>query len=320
MLAIHSRQPLYQTILVPLDGSALGELALPVAEALARKADAQLVLVRSVWKPETRQLDPVQAQFEDVQAVKVYLADIARRLGEQGRLVTRAFPDLPPAHSILSEIEHHQADLVVMSTHGRSGLGRWIFGSVAEAVLARSPVPVWLVRGIGRRPPDLFEVAQPRILVPLDGSPFGEAALPHAKALARLLDATVVLLHVLPGAAPLEEEEPNFEAQGAGADLADDTAAMHYLVVWAERLRLEGVRVQTTVLTGPAPETIIQASQVSNIDLIVMGTHGRSGLPRVVLGSVALEVLRRGALPTVLVRPTGLVHPERLGESEEPTR
>ena len=320
MIAIHSQQPRYQTILVPLDGSALGELALPVAEALARQADAQLVLVRSVWRPESRHLDPVQAQFEDVQAVKVYLADIAQRLGEQGLLVTRAFPTLPPAQSILSEIESHQADLVVMSTHGRTGLGRWIFGSVAEAVLARSPVPVWLVRGLGRRPPDLFEVAHPRILVPLDGSPFGEAALPHAKALARLLDATLVLLHVVAAPSSPEKEEAATETPPLSKRLADDTAAMTYLVVWAERLRLEGVRVETMVLPGPTSDTIIQASQVSHIDLIVMGTHGRTGLPRVVLGSVALEVVRRGALPMVLVRPSDLVYPERLSENEEASR
>ena len=320
MITIYSEQPRYHSILVPLDGSALGELALPVAEALARKVGARLVLVRSAWQPAGRELDPVEAQFENLQAVKVYLAEIAGWLGQQGLLVTRAFPDLPPAQSILSEIESHQADLVVMSTHGRSGLGRWIFGSVAEAVLARSPVPVWLVRGLGRRPADLFEVAQPRILVPLDGSPFGEAALPHAKALARLLDATIVLLHVLAAPAAPEEAETVTEPPVTGEALTDDTAAMNYLVIWAERLRLEGVRVQTTVLVGQAPDTIIQASQVSNIDLIVMATHGRTGLPRVVLGSVALEVLRRGPLPVVLVRPTCLVHPEWVGESEEASR
>ncbi len=319
MIAIHSEQPCYRTILVPLDGSALGEMALPIAEGLARKADANLVLVRSVWQPVGRQLDPVQAEFEDRQMVKGYLADIAHRLGEGGLLVTGAVPDLPPAQSILHAVEGHGADLVVMSTHGRSGVGRWIFGSVAEAVLARSPVPVWLVRG-DRRLSNLFEAVRPRLLVPLDGSPFGEAALPHAKALARLLDATVVLLHVLAAPASGGAVTADPPALPAGPTLADDTAAMNYLVVWAERLRLEGIRVQTTVLSGPTPDTIIQAGQVSNIDLIVMGTHGRSGLPRVVLGSVALEVLRRGALPIVLVRPTGLTRPEWLAESEETRR
>ena len=319
MIAIHSEQPSYHTILVPLDGSALSELALPVAEALARQADARLVLVRSVWTPSARQLDPVQVHFEEWHAVKGYLAHIAQRLGERGLLVTQAYPDLPPAQSILSEIDGHQADLVVMSTHGRSGVGRWIFGSVAEAVLARSPVPVWLVRGGAPRLSDLFEVAHPRLLVPLDGSPFGEAALPHAKALARLLDATVVLLHVLPASGSVEEVRAE-ETVVSGPRLLDDTAAMRYLVVWAERLRLEGIRVQTTVLSGSASETIIQAGQVQNIDLVVLGTHGRTGLPRVVLGSVALEVLRRGALPMVLVRPTSLTIGEWQGESEEATR
>lgn len=288
------------TIVVPLDGSRLSERALPVAAALAQSSQARLILVRAARG------DSDAAQFDAIQEAQDYLEVIARQLSWQGAPVEVSVLTEAPADAILDVAELHQADLIVMSTHGRSGLRRWVYGSVAEAVLNHSHVPVWLVRAEGNVLPDSHG-AERRLLAPLDGSPFSEAALPMAAALARALGFTLVLLRVVvPPALPVVEPSlvsPDLFSTRLNAEEAE---AQAYLTALADGLNREGLVVRTVVRTGLAARAILDEMQASSVSLVVMATHGRTGLGRMVYGSIAAEVLHHCAKPLLLVRPTSL--------------
>ena len=283
------------SILVPLDGSPLGERALPAATALARAAGARLVLVHAV--------DDISPGWPDVETpqpwldndVQSYLDAVADSHEKTGLNVTTALPHQRAAEGILSELSHFKADLIVMTTHGRSGLGRWIYGSVAEAVLAHSPVPVLLVRADAHRALTLADMPSLRALVALDGSAFAEVALPSAAEVVRLLGGALVLLRAvdpLPAADGLPEKE-----------IAEARA---YLDQQATRLAAPDLQVRTVVRVGHAVETILEESRAPGVGLVVMSTHGRTGLGRLMFGSVAMQVLRRGGHPVLVVRPLAL--------------
>lgn len=295
---------MYHTILVPLDGSAFSERALPMAKTLAQAMRAQVVLMRAASASVFPGTDPTEAQVRAVEEAQAYLSSLATEFSQQGTRVQVAVPYGDAAESILLEIGLRGADLVVMCTHGRSGLGRWIYGSVAEQVLARSAAPVLLVHPTGEPATLGPEPEQASLLVTLDGSVFAEAALPHAAALAHAFGGTILLLRTV---------EPSMLAYNYPLmDLVRESLAREhhdaelYLEEAAQRLRSDGLSVQTVVQGGWPSETIVYRGAALGPRLIVMATHGRTGVARLLLGSVALEVVRRSSLPTLLIRPTGL--------------
>jgi nucleotide-binding universal stress UspA family protein len=164
---------------------------------VVQRAGAHLVLVRAASASVLPALDPTPAEYRAAEEAETYLADLADRIAGQSIPAETAVPYGAASEAILTEIALHRADLVVMCTHGLSGLGRWIYGPVAETVLARSPAPILLVRPTGSQATLSSEPAGSRLLVPLDGSDFAEAALPHAAALARAVNGSLHLLQVL---------------------------------------------------------------------------------------------------------------------------
>lgn len=203
---------------------------------------------------------------------------------------------------ILKAASMYGSDLIVMGTHGRIGLARALLGSVTETVTRAAPCPVLAVRhpevkmelpwgGVlaGRRKATEAPRFQ-KILVPLDGSPFAEGILPEVKELARPLGATFVLVRVA-SAPPVADLQRR----------AMDEASL-YLQAKQEALEKEGFQVQTEVRYGDAAEEILSCAVWNDIDLITMATHGRGGLRRWLLGSVAEKVLRGSDIPVLLFR------------------
>lgn len=293
-----------QSILIPLDGSTQAELALPYGQALARKTGARVRLVQAAWADRPADEHWAETQVAVVREANEYLATVAARLRAEGLEVSTAVPYGGAAEAILDQVSGVDADLVVMATHGRSGLGRWVYGSVAESVLARSHVPVLLVRA-GQDVEPAFECQ--RLVVPLDGSAFSEAALPVARALARTLGAEIVLLRVVP-----VPEHAIFDEVGRAIATIDQEAerlktdGQDYLRELGQRLEADGTTVRYEVRVGDAPDAIVDSTQDGCAALVVMATHGRTGLGRLILGSVAGQVLRRGTVPLLLVRPREL--------------
>jgi nucleotide-binding universal stress UspA family protein len=288
-------------MLVPLDGSTAAEAILPYVEYLATASKARVLLMAAVDKPRDWGEDTSGDLKGERNEAEAYL----QRL--QGRLASATGSDVEievasdePASAILAAAEKHHSELIAMTTHGRSGIARWVLGSVAAKLLHASQTPLLLVRPAGEgekfRAPEIK-----RVLVPIDGSELSAAVLPFAGDLARSLRASVVLFHAV--------SEPAMAYPGTEAVLTDtawqkaQAGARAFLDDVGKDIAAKGVEVEVSVSVGNATDAITWAAERENVDLIVMSTHGRSGLGRMVLGSVADGVARRTSLPVIVFRP-----------------
>jgi nucleotide-binding universal stress UspA family protein len=305
-----------QQILVSLDGSALAETVLPHAEALARANGYALLLLHVVTPSETSQTQvwiaaapaDLRREWEESRLTQIhaYLAALATRLQTADlRVRTEVLPNHDPAAAIVERAKRDPAvALIAIATHGRSGLSRWVLGSVAAKVLhaATKPLLLWRAReasqaGFPNRP-------YRTILIPLDGSCFAEHALEPAQTIASGSGSALLLLAVVPAIDDIALAEVGVIPYWMEA--ACDAEREHhdqYLKQVADRLAAGGQRVQTRLVTGPPAEAILHAADVEQADLIVMTTHGRSGLSRLWLGSVATKVAQGAQVPVLLVRP-----------------
>jgi len=282
---------MFTRILVPLDGSRRSERALPYAAGLARASGGELLLIHDETIPLRG--DDVPSAPDAVGRVE----DLARSLDEMGVSVRMRVVHGPAADAILRAADEADADSIVMSTHGRGGLGRVLYGSVADAVLRHSSLPIVLISAACER---TWTMEEPfRLLVPLDGSEHAEAALGLAGETADALDATLVLLRVV---------EP---ADGFAALRTAHLPARSQGVLDEARAYLDGIstvpsiaaRTATRLVGAGDPAARIAAvARDENIDLIVMSTHGSGGLTRLTLGSVATSVLHQATTPLLLLR------------------
>lgn len=293
---------LYHKILVPLDGSTLAEQVLPHLQRLAAPADTTFVLVNVINSANyvathSRYLPPDYFIRLHTHA-EAYLAEQRRRLEQAGFRVEAYVEDGDAASRILHVAATTQPDLIAMTTHGRAGFVRWALGSVAERIVSETGVPLFLVREPTTLPADKLH----RILVPLDGSPLAEQALPIAGALAKAISAELLLLQVIQ---PLDDRNQDIlfkdaaEAQAAFVEWRTNAEA--YLHEKAQPFQAAGVPCRYKVELADVAPTIIDTAETEHIDLLVMSTHGRSGLRRWVYGSVANKVLRGVTCPLLLI-------------------
>jgi nucleotide-binding universal stress UspA family protein len=281
-------------VLVPIDGSPLAERAVPIGAAIARRARARLLPVRAAWaNPLPR---PMLAETE--RGVRDWLREqleaVAERARAAGASVETRLVYGDAAAAIGEAVVAAGVDLIVMSSHGRTGLARWVFGSVAQDVVRRAGVPVLVVpakwdAGAG--------VPTGHVLLPLDGSALAAEAVVPASALARALRCGVVLLRVVP--------PPPSRARGD--DLrARLEEARSYLGALATRPPLAGVVARQIVEPGEPGPTIAGVAQEEGVGAIAMATHGRGAVAVYLVGSVAGSVLEQTSLPVMLVRPAAM--------------
>ena len=281
-------------ILVPLDGSRVAETVLPMAEALARDHEANVLLLRTVTTE-----GPPEAQAKGQQEAEAYLTAVSRDLRARGlSAVQWSVWFCEPDQTIANAALRDDASLIAMSTHGRRGLSRVLFGSVAESLVRKTPVPVLLVRGQLSR----SGAGSGRILVALDGSALSESILPVVARLAGPFDLRIELLHAIE---PLQPTALAEVAIHLGEILRLRKAeAERYLGKVAEALEAKGLRARAAIRHGHAAEVIPEYARSEGIDLIAMSTHGRTGLGRLFMGSVAERVLRTAPVPVLLWRAT----------------
>lgn len=286
----------FKHVLVPLDGSAFAEQALPLAETLCRVYSAPLTLM-SVWQV-TSMPDIQPSHVEAGQAAQeTYLSQVAGRLRATGIEVHHIVSTDPVAQTINVLADEAGVDLVVMSTYGRSGAQRWLIGSEANKIVQLVNIPVLLTRPV----PD-EGIAAPRLeklLVALDGSDFAERVLPYAMELASSFESEILLLSV--------PEVPAAQMYGALADVVEklrvqaETKTRQYLDGVAAALREDGLSAHT-LITGSGPaRTIVAISESEATDLIMLATHGRGGLDRLLMGSVAERIVQHAQRPVFLV-------------------
>ncbi len=300
---------MYRKILVPLDGSNTAECALPFARCFARVWQTPIELLAVVDEVEmTRQVSAAEGLFFDR-----LIDDQTRRLEKYLETVGKNFPRGAirwgvekgnPADVIIESAAADKATLIAMATHGRSGLDRWLVGSVAEKVLRGAANPLLLVRA-GAAAPSWDMAAFKSVIVPLDGSELAESVLPAAAEIAANLDLEIVLLRVygVPYGA-YSGGEGFYNTSQVGAFVASlKSEAQDYLERIGATLRARGVRKVTPLVEeGLGPDEIIACAQKTPNSLVAMCTHGRSGVKRWVLGSVTETVVRHSHSPVLIVR------------------
>ncbi|MCC7370853.1 MAG: universal stress protein [Chloroflexi bacterium] len=300
------------TILVPLDGSEFAERAVPYAAQLAVTMQAHLILFHVMHDVPA----PVRAWNElDIAARIEHLAGQLRMNGVQTTAQTVVGEH--PAARILRAADEQKVDILVMSTHGASGLGRWLYGSVADAVLNQARVPVLLVPSTSHHP---WPKDRPlKVMVPLDGSDLSEAALGPARKMAQAIGGQLLLTRVVEPTPDIVDGLDPLSLSFRRPGEADLEMARAYLDDLAAAQQPTEQPVDTLVDEG-RPGTVLAAlARQEGVDLIVMATHGRTGLARLTMGSVATATVQRAHVPVLLVRPEALSRraEEVMTDSEE---
>ena len=294
---------MFKDIMLPVDGSRFSELALPLAVRLAQQTDARLHIVR-VHVPSVPTAEAVVSENYD-ELVRDWERDaLSLALGravDAGVNATSELLEGPVVAGLQRYIEAAGIDLVVMTTHGRSGIRRAVMGSVAEQCVRKTEIPILLIHP--RSEQDLVAhdlTTMQRILVPLDGSEESEAVLPHVATLARLANAELILARV--ACAPFDI------AVTIGPEALRDylermrEEADQYLAEMRRTMPSDLKVTWTSVTADRAPEGIMRAAQDQGADMIAMATHGRSGWARIAVGSVAETVLHKSTTPVLLIK------------------
>jgi len=285
---------MFRKILVPLDGSQLSQRALEPILELASRTGAEVLLVRAPVSDTFGFASSEARQASLRNEVQTYL-DMLRQSNEQAGLTIRTqLIEGDAAGAIVDVALQEHADLISMSTHGYSGLTRWVLGSVTEKVLRTASCPVWVVH-TARTPR--------KILITLDGSALSETALEPGLALAQSLGAEVALLRTVPHVTvdgKLDEHERGLSRRFQ-EDLIDE--AREYIYTRSISCARAGLKIKPEVRIGAPADCILEYVETYDIDLIVMATHGRTGLKRWVYGSVTAKMLRSANCSLLVIRP-----------------
>lgn len=314
---------MYSKIIVPLDGSELAEQVLPCVRLLAAGLKIPVELVRVIEPVSSDFIATRHVSYLGQGAVRMrvmgqkYLNKIEASLQGSGISVSCQMHEGDAAPQILAEGQRDQDAIIAMSTHGRSGIARWMLGSVADKVLRATTNPLLLVRssedGVAAQIEKLTT-----LIVPLDGSPEGEMVLPQVVSIAKGLHLKVMLVRSTPS---MEEYHRTLEYhyevdpgpivtkvyEGPYEEFSEDVnaKAMEYLHEKVQEVRHQGLpSVEERLLHGNPAGSIVDLTGEIEGSLIAMTTHGRSGVGRWVLGSVADRVVRYAECPVLVVRAT----------------
>ncbi|MCY4507178.1 MAG: universal stress protein [Acidobacteria bacterium] len=312
---------MYSCVLVPLDGSALAAQVLPYAEMVAKSTGATVLLLR-VMNPYPAELVregigvyretddrggavPSAADWEDVLGrinsdAQAYLDQLADTIRSDGVTVETAVKDGDPADCILEEADKDAGTLIAMTTHGRSGVGRWLLGSVTDKIVrgGRHPMLVTRAQEGGAHPVN-------RVVLSLDGSELSEQAMPHAVEMAKALGVGVTVLRAVslnPYGEAFTEYAPIHASQDVAGEM--ESEAQDYVAAKIAELQGSGLAdVTGNIVTGYPATVILDEVGEAGDKLVTMATHGRAGVARLLLGSVTDRVVRHSAGPVFVVRP-----------------
>ena len=313
---------MFKHILVPLDGSTRAEAALPLATRLARATGSSVALLQVVSMPmdygygleATPMISEVACETEETEA-KAYLTHIASSDQFAGISTTTDVVFGSPAPQILDLVEQQAMNLIVLCSHGRTGLTRWALGSVAQRVIHHSDIPVLVLRdGEASLPALHSDTARPPCaVVAMDGSSLAETALLPAAHLVSALSPqhTQGVIHLLHVAKPStlaadedlisqrsREDMAQVYLQHVRERLLDQTNDLNLQVTWSVT---SGQDVAETIVTSAEQGT--ESMGVKRGDLLAMATHGRGGIERWIMGSVTERVLEASTVPILVVRP-----------------
>ncbi len=295
---------MFSHFLVPLDGSSLAEAVLPVTAALADTLRGRVTLLHVIERSAPAAVHG-EPHLTDVPDAEAYLERAAERLAAAAPVDrhVHAGQELDVAQSIAEHAAELGADLVVLCTHGRSRLRHRLFGGIAQRVAGKGRTPILLVPPAGTAPARPFRCRT--MLIPLDGESAHEQGLPPAAELARACEASLHLLVVVPTLGTLAGEQAATGQILPGTTAAllelDEERAEQYVSELVARLAAGGLEVTAEVGRGDPTAMILETASRIGADLIVLGTHGRSGLDAFWSASVAPRIAQKAHLPVLLV-------------------
>lgn len=299
---------MYKTIMVPTDGSGFDREAIRVALRIAERTTARVRLVRvlatgsySGMAAEGTPLPTEVSRCERDSALsELYSLAAECRAASKADICVDLHAG-PVSDVLQGYARRNDVDLIVMSTHGRSGISRLSLGSVTDSLIRHTTIPVLVVK-----PPTSYLNPQvvegfKRIIVPLDGSVLAEQILPRVLALANLEDAEITLLNVLVPQSYSQKEIADPVLPWWDKDVA---TAQAYLFRIAGGLRRDGVSVTTDIVIAEnVANAIRDFASREKADLIAIATHGRGGLARMLRGSVADAIMHSGRMSMLVLKP-----------------
>jgi len=289
-----------ETVIVPLDGSVMAEVALPYAEELVARRVSNLILL-FVKEPNDYRSENIIQAYLDSLAQKI-LKNAESYSGElksaQSKVQTKILTG-NPSEEIIKFADSLENSRIIMATHGQSGVGtRWSLGSVADKVSRATSRPITLIRAKRDRPAMHSKGLLQKILVPLDGSKHAEIVLPYVKDIAQLLKAEVIFLQVL------SIQLVTYKMIEVPIPKEVQNAAKEYLEKLVEDFSKSGISAQYEIweTRGDVAGEIVEYTEKKYVDLVIMATHGHTGPRHWVMGSVTAKVLREGNAPITLIR------------------
>lgn len=299
---------MFAKILVAVDGSRSAENVLPDAVKMAHRLGSELILAY-VLPDDSGPVNGIEANTAQAVADS-YLERAVRSLAEQQINARGVLLYGEPAEEIVRCVMTNDIDAIAMTTHGRGGWRRVIIGSVADQVVRTAPVPV-LVRRIQEHSPERLSLQGDGVVVPLDGSELAEGVIPYALELARAMQSRITLLRAI-SYQELTEIDPTFQGVAYDARVASHLVdaeldkAVEYLRAVRARFADSGVDIELDARFGVPTEVILGVAAESNAGLIALSTHGRSGVRRAVLGSVATTLLQEASVPVMTLSPLAI--------------
>ncbi len=293
---------MFEATLVSLDGSKDAEIVLPYAVEIAAKLGVEITLTRV---SESKAADLANIYHLYLNGVKTRVQRRVKAYGakEEVKLFSKIILG-HPAKELLRYADESNASLIVMASRGSSGKGPWLLGNIADKVLRATGKPVLLIRAPASRTAIRQKRLLKRILMPLDGSKVGEAAIPYTEALAQALGAELVLFQVVEPVRPWVYGEVVAPYDMQQYDKSAKTFAIAYLNGVGKALTDKGLRTSSVIVMGSPADQIIDYAGANDVDLIAMSTHGRSGIGRWVFGSVSDKVLHAGDTAVLVVPAT----------------
>lgn len=296
---------MFKRILLPLDSSKLAECVLPHLVAVAQICEPEVKLLR-VLEPfgvtdRIRMIDPVDWQTRKAEA-ESYLSGIAEQLKKAGLLVSKQLVDGRPAEQIVDSAHSWNADLIIMSSHGQSGLSPWNVSSVVQRVVLRSHRSLMIIRAYQSVTEELTGLQYHRIFLPLDGSQRAEMSLAVAKSLADAHNSEILAAHVV------QQPELPRRTSASQEDLAlanrlterNRVEALKYLDDLKSRIDLT---MQTKLEVSPSiSRSLHKIAEQNNVDLTIISAHGYSGDTRWPYGSVGLGFIVYGISPLLILQ------------------
>jgi len=296
---------MFKRILLPLDRSALAECVLPHSIAVARAFASEVTLLHVMDTPREarwrRAMDPLNWQIHKSEA-KTYLHELDLRLQAAGLLTETQILEGFAAEQIIGFSDTHEPQLIILSSHGQSGLSDWGVSSVVQKITLRARTSVMIVRAAQPIAPDVTSLRYQRILVPMDGTQRVESILPIAATLARAHDAHIVFAHIVEKPSMPRRTPPSREDVELADQLVERNQAEAIQYLDQLRSRMTGKVEARVLVSDHLAKTLHELIEQEKTDLVLLSAHGRSNRTRGLDGDVVSHLMAYGTTPLVIMQ------------------